>query len=430
VPTRRPARARKLPALRTDPATGQTFLEEVALLATSAQTWDELMRTVIERTTAALDSEVCSVYLVDRDGSGVTLAATNGLDPRHVGVARLPMGAGITGRVAAAGKPIVSLNVRRDRRFAWLAGVDEPRLTSMASVPLRWNEGVIGVLNVQTVERRVFTRAEVRFLEALAALLAGIVEKGRLQREAEGHLATLQAIDETRARLVTIVTHDLRTPLAIIRASVELLGQAAREHGATEGAQWEVEALRQIDRLDSMIDTSLAGLRVIQQEPPTLGPTDVTEVVEGTAASLAAVLRRRRLELDFSERPLTAIASAELLGRLLEYLLENAAKYAPANGAVRIRGQRDGGIVRLDVSDDGPGIPRELHALIFEPFVRRDDSSRGSGIGLFAARHLARTMAGDLRLEPTEPSGSRFVLELAAAHGPAPRPARTRSAPT
>jgi K+-sensing histidine kinase KdpD len=296
----------------------------------------------------------------------------------------------------------------------------------MASVPLLWNDRVIGVLNVQTVERREFTRAEIRFLEALAALLAGIVEKGRLQREAETHLASLQAIDETRARLVTIVTHDLRTPLAIIRASVELLGKAAREHDATEGARWEVEAFRQVDRLDSIIDTTLAGLRVIQQEPPTLEPTDVADVIDRTAASLASLLRRQRIELTFDERPLTAVASAELLSRLLEYLLENAAKYAPVDGAIRIRGQRDGGTVRVDVSDDGPGIPREWHALIFEPFVRRDDSSRGSGIGLFAARHLARTMAGELRLEAIEPSGSRFVLELAAAHGPASRPARMR----
>ena len=410
-----------------DEERGQTFLEEVALLATSARTWDELMRIVIERTRAAVDAEVCSVYLVDRDGSGVTLAATNGLDPRHVGVARLPIGSGITGRVAASGRPIVSLNVRRDRRFAWLAGVDEPRLTSMCSVPMRWNDRVIGVLNVQTVERREFMRSEVRFLEALAAMLAGIVEKGRLQREAETHLASLQAIDETRARLVTIVTHDVRTPLAIIRASVELLGQIARAGGRETGAdadKWEAEAVRQIDRLDSIIDTTLAGLRVIQQERPRLAPTDVAEVVGRTTGSLAAVLRRRRLEVEFEERPLTAVASAELLGRVLEYLLENAAKYAPPNGAIRIHGRRVGGTVRVDVWDDGPGIPAEWHEQIFEPFVRRADSARGSGIGLFAARHLARTMGGELRLETAEPAGSRFVLELPAAHGPGPRPPR------
>jgi two-component system sensor histidine kinase KdpD len=276
------------------------------------------------------------------------------------------------------------------------------------------------VLNVQTVERREFTRAEIRFLEALAALLAGIVEKGRLQREAEGQVADLQAIDEARARLVTIVTHDLRTPLAIIRASVELLGEEARGRGGGDGSQWESEALRQIDRLDSMIDSTLAGLRVIQQEPPTLRQIDTAEVVDRTVESLAAVLRRQRVETDIGDRPLTAVASSDLLGRLLEYLLENASKFAPSEGAIRIRGERRGGVVRLEIADDGPGIPAEWHERIFEPFARRDDSARGSGIGLFAARHLARTMGGELRLEPVD-GGSRFVLELAAAHGPAPR---------
>jgi signal transduction histidine kinase len=410
------AQRENLPAL--------TFLEEVALLATSARTWDELMRIVIERATAAVNTEVCSVYLVDRDGAGVTLAATNGLDPTHIGTARLPMGVGITGRVAASGRPLVSRNVRRDPRFAWLQGLDEPRLTSMCSVPLIWSDRVIGVLNVQTVERREFSRSDVRFLETLAALLAGIVEKGRLQQEAEAQLAGLQAIDEARARLVTIVTHDLRTPLAIVRASVELMAKAARDAGATDADRWETEALGMVDRLDGMVDSTLASLRVIQQEPPRLEATDVATVADDVVNSLAPILRRHRLEASFEMRPLEAVASRDLLGRLLEYLLENATKYAPPGGRILISGRRHGATVTLAVSDDGPGIPPDWRDRIFEPFIRRDDSSRGSGIGLFAARYMARSMGGELRLESVEPSGSQFVLELAAAHGPAPGPGR------
>ena len=395
-----------------------TFLEEVARLATSTRTWDELMRTIIDRTTAAVDAEVCSVYLVERDGSGVTLAATNGLDRGQIGVARLPMGAGITGRVAHTRQPLVSANVRRDRRFAWLQGLDEPRLTSMCSVPLIWNDEVIGVLNVQTVRRRIFRRTDVRFLETLAALLAGIVEKGRLQAEAEAQVDSLRAIDEARASLVTIVTHELRTPLAVVRACLELVGAAAREAGASGAAPWEEEALRQVDRLDTMVDSILASLRVLREEPPSLVALDVAPVVDATLGSLASILRRHRLGASFRERPLVAIGSAELLGRLLEYLLENAAKYAPVGGRIEVFGWRDGGRVVLAVTDDGPGIPVEWRERIFEPFVRRDDSPRGAGIGLFAARHLARAMHGELRVDDRTPSGSQFVLELAAAHGP------------
>lgn len=399
-----------------------TFLEEVARLATSTRTWDELMRTIIERTTAAVDAEVCSVYLVERDGTGVTLAATNGLDREQVGVARLPMGVGITGRVAETRRPLVSRNVRRDRRFAWLQGLDEPRLTSMCSVPLVWNDEVVGVLNVQTVRQRVFRKTDVRFLETLAALLAGIVEKGRLQAEAEAQVEDLRAIDEARASLVTIVTHELRTPLAVVRACLELVGAAARAAGAGEAAQWEEEALRQVDRLDSMVDSILASLRVLREEPPSLSAFDVAPIVDATLGSLASILRRHRLGASFAERPLIAVGSSDLLRRLLEYLLENAAKYAPAGGRIEVFGWRDGGRVVLAVTDDGPGIPPEWRERIFEPFVRRDDSPRGAGIGLFAARHLARAMDGELRLEDRLPAGSQFVLELTASHGPAGSP--------
>ncbi len=393
-----------------------SFLEEVARLATSARTWDELMVTVIDRATAAAGTEVCSLYLLDRDGTGVTLAATNGLPRNQVGVARLAIGQGITGRVAASRTPIVSVNVHDDPRFFWLPGVDEPRYTSMCSVPLAWNDQVVGVLNVQTVRRRAFRRRDVRFLETLAALLAGIVEKGRLQREAEAQIESLRAIDEARATLVTVVTHDLRTPLAVVRACIELVGRAARDAGTDTAERWEQEALAQVDRIDRTVDSIIAGLRVLRAEEPALVPTRLDTVVDETLSSLAPLLRRHELISTFTERPLVGAASADLLRRILEYLLENAAKYALPEGHVEVHGWRLDDRVFLAVTDDGPGIPHEWRESIFEPFVRLGDSVRGAGIGLFAARRLARSMNGDLRVEDRPATGgSQFVVELAAA---------------
>src|SRR3954465_14107812 len=92
------------------------FLAEVARLIGSARTWDELMGTIVDRATAAAQAEVCSLYLLDRDGAAVTLAATNGLDPEQIGVARLPLGTGITGTVAKTRKPATSVNVHKDSR--------------------------------------------------------------------------------------------------------------------------------------------------------------------------------------------------------------------------------------------------------------------------------------------------------------------------
>ena len=396
------------------------FLAEVARLVGSARTWDELMGTIVDRATAAAEAEVCSLYLMDRDGTGVTLAATNGLDPEKIGVARLPLGVGITGLAAQTRKPIASADVHSDDRFAWIRGVDQVQYTSMCSVPLIWNDQVVGVLNVQTVRRREFTKRDVGFLETLAGLLAGFVERNRLQREAEQQVESLRAIDEARAHLVAVVTHALRTPLAVVRAYVELLGGAARRRDASdpeavEATDWELKALEQVERLDQTVDSILASLRVLQSDTTPPVKFDIAEVVDDTAKELAPIFRKQKLVATFLERPLWTMASVEQLRRLLGYLLENASKYAPAEGAIDLYGWRADGLVFLAITDDGPGIPRAWREKIFEPFVRLDDSPRGAGIGLFAARHLARSMSGDLRAEDREPRGSQFVLELPAA---------------
>jgi K+-sensing histidine kinase KdpD len=390
------------------------FLAQVAHLVTSARTWDELMGTIVDNATSAVEAEVCSLYLMDRDGTGVTLAATNGLDPEQVGIARLALGAGITGRVAETRRPITSVNVRRDHRFKWIRGVDEPQFTSMCSVPLVWNDQVVGVLNVQTIRRREFTRRDVRFLETLAALLAGTVERNRLQREAEAQLDSLRAIDEARAHLVAVVTHALRTPLAVVRAYVELLGGAANRSDEHEAEAWERRALEQVDRLDQAVDSILGSMRVLQPNISAPRTVDMAAVVEETARELAPLFRRHRLATSFLQRPLTAMASTDGLQRLLGYLLENASKYAPQDGTIDIYGWRRGDRAYLAITDNGPGIPADWRERIFEPFVRLDDSPRGAGIGLFAARHLARSMGGDLRAEDRQPRGSQFVLELPA----------------
>ncbi len=83
----------------------------------------------------------------------------------------------------------------------------------MLSVPLIWHDGVVGVLNVQTRDARRFDDGEIAFLQTIGALLAGIVEKGRLTAEVEGRLAELTALDAARAELLSVVTHELRTPV-------------------------------------------------------------------------------------------------------------------------------------------------------------------------------------------------------------------------
>jgi signal transduction histidine kinase len=401
------------------------FLHRVARLATTAHPWDELLETVVDETRDALRASVSSLYLLDRDGINLTLAATNGLDRFQIGRARVPFGQGVTGRVAATREPILIPDVSRDERFLWVRGIDQRRfIASMLSVPLAWDDRTVGVLNVQTEEHREFSESDVAHLRAIADLLAGIVEKGRLQREAETRAAELKAIDQARTELIALVTHELRTPLAVVRAYTDLLseepelepGQESRDPARRERRSgWYSSAMEQIARLDRLVDSILASVRVVPEQPAELVPTDIAGIVGEVARDLAPLLRNHRIEIEGGVG-LFALADPARLRQILEHLIENAVKYAPPATTITIEWRMVEGGLRVSVADEGPGIPEEWRERIFEPYTRRETSTaRGSGIGLYAARRLGASMGARLWSEPVEGHGARFIIALPAA---------------
>jgi signal transduction histidine kinase len=411
-----------------DPAAEQLdqlrFLHRVARMATTARTWEELLETVVDETRDALRASVSSLYLLDRDAENLTLAATNGLDRFQIGRARVPFGEGVTGRVAKAREPLVIPDISRDERFLWVRGIDQRRfIASMLSVPLVWNDRIVGVLNVQTEEVRDFSTSDVAHLGAIADLLAGIVEKGRMQKEAEARAAELKAIDEARAELIALVTHELRTPLAVVRAYTELLaedppldGRESRDPERRERrAGWHAATMEQVQRLDRLVDSILASVRVGPEPAIDLIPTDVGLVVVETAAELKPLLLRHRLQLREGIR-LFALTDPIRLRQILEHLVENAVKYAPPDTTITLDWRMAEGGIRIGVADEGPGIPEEWRERIFEPYARREThTARGSGIGLYAARKLAESIGARLWCEPVEGHGARFVIALPAA---------------
>src|SRR5438270_7029661 len=191
-----------------------SFLHEIARLASSARDWDEMLRIVIGRTTDAMGAEVSSLYLLERTDGLLRLVATNGLNRGGIGRATLRVGEGIVGWVANARVPLAARDVRSEPRWKWVPEVDEKRFTSMLSVPVLARDEVIGVMNVQTVEQRDFGREEIDFLQTIANQVAGIIEKGRLQRESDRKLREVSALFEVSNVLTS--TLDLDEVLSLI----------------------------------------------------------------------------------------------------------------------------------------------------------------------------------------------------------------------
>src|SRR2546428_2162908 len=291
-----------------------SFLHEIAQLAASARDWDEMLRIVIERTTHAMRAEVSPLYRRERAEGVLRLAATNGLNRRSIGRATLRVGEGITGWVANARVPLAARDVRSDPRFKWTPGADEERFVSMLSVPVVGREEVIGVMNVQTVEPREFHREEIDFLQTIANQVAGIIEKGRLQRDSDRKLREVSALFEVSNVLTSTLELDEVLALVVdrlvrvypgasgaiyLREDDEVRERARSgepQRAATQAAHRALAERRPIVAFDHIALPLLVGDRllgaVVLQVP------DYTEFQEEEVSFVGALANQAALAID------------------------------------------------------------------------------------------------------------------------------------
>ena len=202
------------------------FLVRLAQAAASTQKPDELLALIIREATSAMGTDVCSLYLLVPPGRELLLTATNGLNENMVGKVRMRVGDGITGWVAETRQAVVAPDVSRDPHWKWVPGLDEDRFHSMLSVPIESGPRLVGVLNAQAQERRDFNAADIDFLRAIAAQVAGILERSELQRRLESQLAEIQMSHDIHERF-TKLSLDGAGPRAILEAVGTLAGGPA-----------------------------------------------------------------------------------------------------------------------------------------------------------------------------------------------------------
>jgi two-component system sensor histidine kinase KdpD len=266
-----------------------------------------------------------------------------------------------------------------------------------------------------TLGGRVLPASDRRVLSAFAAQAAGVLDRQRLADEA-ARARELAEGNRIRTALLAAVSHDLRTPLAGIKASVTSL----RSDDVAWSPDDEAELLAGIedgaDRLDHLIGNLLDMSRLqTGTVSPLVAPVDLDDVVP---AALAAV-PHDRVALDIPEDLPMISADPGLLERSVANVVENAVKYSPAGRRVLVAASAVRDRVELRVADRGPGVPEGARDGIFEPFQRYGDAPRGNGVGLglAVARGFAESMGGTLTAEETPGGGLTMVLTLRVADG-------------
>jgi PAS domain S-box-containing protein len=243
--------------------------------------------------------------------------------------------------------------------------------------------------------------------------------------------ARLRELDKVRADLVATVSHELRTPLTSILGNVEVIadGDAGQLHPAQARLLAAVE--RNARRLLALIEDLLMLSRIeAGQVKINAGPVQLRAVVSGALEALQAVRGQREvhLDVDLPETPLVVHGDRDQLERVLINILDNALKFTPSGGSVRLTADVDGPQLRLTVADTGMGIPPDELDQIFDQFFRSsrsaDRQSQGTGLGLAITKSIVERHGGRIWAGAALEQGT-VVTCLLPLHHDAPVAART-----
>lgn len=233
----------------------------------------------------------------------------------------------------------------------------------------------------------------------------------------------LRRLETVRQQFVANASHELKTPIASIQACIETLID-----GAVEDLQCRDRFLQtineQAERLDLLVKDMLTLARLdADPAPREPHPVHVAKILEICVERHLQAAQKKSIELSVDATPLDLqlMADEDVLEHILDNLIDNAIKYTPESGTVRLVTETDNEFCHIHVIDTGIGIPQHQLARIFERFYRvdrhRSRNAGGTGLGLSIVKHLVQTMAGSVTVTSKVNEGSKFSIHLRMPHG-------------
>jgi signal transduction histidine kinase len=232
--------------------------------------------------------------------------------------------------------------------------------------------------------------------------------------------ATARRVAAHNAAFLAVLGHELRTPLTVIRGFVDTLSNRWAHLGDEQRYDLVDRLPQQTRRLNRVVDRLLlaANLQTGSLPRPSLEPVDLAPALERLANDYGPMAPLHQFVVDAAP-DLVVRADTKMLQQILDQLVDNAVKYSPSGGMVRLSAQRHRGDIEIAVEDEGVGLPRDSRS-IFEAFAQgeavdtRTHSEGGVGLGLYIVRALCRQLGASVRAERREQGGARLVVTLRA----------------
>ena len=382
---------------------------------------DATLRTIAEGAASVL-GEATLIFVLDDPARRLVPAAAAGQDAAlamrwqsHADERRPRLGEGVVGGAAATVAPRETLADGIETGDP--DGVRELGLGWLVAMPIVAAGRLLAVLAVGGRHGAPDDRTR-RLAEAIADRAGPALQNAQLWSDLQERMSREQAAQRIKDDFLSIVSHELRTPLTSIQGYSQLL--EARLRGSLSGESKELAHLRvirsQVGRMRRLVDDLLDVSRIDRRGGVSIEPVDfdLAEDVREAVARVASEHTDREIRLRAPDA-LSVHVDRDRLGQVVSNLLENALKYSPDGGPIRVTLERRGGEVELLVADQGIGIPADQRDSVFERFYQADgESSRrrfgGLGLGLYISRAIVDAHGGRIWAAPNVEDGRGSVF--------------------
>ena len=383
------------------------LLRELIQAASSGPGVEPLAAAAARIITAATDSDVCFVHVLDDTERSLTLAGATPPFDSEVGKIRLPLGQGISGWVASHRQPVVILDDKEsDPRYLPFQSLRGRDFTSMVSVPMETDPGgLVGVLNVHTVAQREFGDRDVELLLVIGRLIAGAMHQARLHRQLvareRAHENFVEQVIEAqeleRRRLAGDIHDGISQRLVTLSYRLDAAAQAAKSIDDRSALTEQLDRARELADLTLQeARAAISGLR-----PPVLDDLGLS----GGLASLARSIPQVDVRTDLADVRLPDHIELALY-RIAQECLQNVVKHARATEArltFTVDTGDNGDVARLEIVDDGVGFDTLEHPL---------GSDEMGGYGLLSMAERAEIVGGRLHIRSRPGSGTAVTATI------------------
>ena len=409
-------------------ATQLATAAEVARDATAILDVDRLLNQAMHLISDQFDYYHASVFLIDEEDQYAVLqaAASQGQHPVLEPGYKLPVdNTSIVGYVASTGQPRITSDVHHDVPSEWpsrgdgavhFAHPDLPDTRSEMALPLRVQDRVIGVLDVQATHDAAFSQDDVAVLQTMADQLATAIANARAYEQLQETAEQLKEVDRLKSQFLANMSHELRTPLnSIIGFSRVIL--KGIDGPLTDLQRTDLQAVYDggqhlLGLINDILDISKIEAGKMEL---TFEDVDLRDIVKGVMSTAIALVKDKPVELQQELPPdlPTIRGDARRIRQVLLNLVSNASKFTE-EGYIRIEIDPHPTEIIISVADSGVGIPPDKMDMIFEPFTQADASTTrrvgGTGLGLSISKRFAEIHGGRIWVESELDVGSTFYV--------------------